>query len=57
MSGAPPSGMAGPPGAGGPGGAPGGPPSPEQIAMYKEMGVRKLFASDIGAGFGPFILG
>lgn len=56
MSGAPPAGMAGPPsGTGAPGGT--GQPSPEQIAMYKEMGVRKLFASDIGAGFGPFIMG
>ena len=55
MSGAPPS---GPPGAGGmPRAGGGGPPTPEQIAMFKEAGVRKLFASDIGAGFGPFVMG
>jgi hypothetical protein len=35
----------------------GGPPSAEQIAAMKEAGVRTTFVSDIGLGFGPFILG
>ena len=31
--------------------------SPEQIAAFKEAGVRKTFIADLGAGFGPFIMG
>jgi len=34
-----------------------GAPSPEQIAMMKEAGVRTTFVTDLGMGFGPFILG
>jgi hypothetical protein len=34
-----------------------GAPSPEQIAAMKEAGVRTTFVSDLGMGFGPFILG
>jgi len=31
--------------------------SPEQIAAFKEAGVRNTFIADLGAGFGPFIMG
>jgi hypothetical protein len=34
-----------------------GAPNPEQIAAMKEAGVRTTFVSDLGMGFGPFILG
>jgi hypothetical protein len=34
-----------------------GRPSPEQIAMYKEAGIRKLFVGDIGDGLGPYVMG
>lgn len=34
-----------------------GAPSPQQIAAMKEAGVRTTFVSDLGMGFGPFILG
>jgi hypothetical protein len=34
-----------------------GAPSAEQIAMMKEAGVRATFVTDLGMGFGPFILG
>jgi hypothetical protein len=32
-------------------------PTPEQIAGFKEAGIRKTFVADIGEGFGPFIMG
>jgi len=32
-------------------------PSPEQIAMFKEAGIRKLFIADISGGLGPYIMG
>lgn len=31
--------------------------SPAQIAAFKEAGVRNTFIADLGAGFGPFIMG
>jgi len=31
--------------------------SPEQIAAFKEAGVRNTFIADLSAGFGPFIMG
>jgi hypothetical protein len=38
-------------------GAGGHQPTPEQIAMYKEAGIRKLFVADISGGLGPYIMG
>lgn len=32
-------------------------PTPEQIAGFKEAGIRKTFVADIGEGFGPYIMG
>jgi hypothetical protein len=32
-------------------------PTLEQIAGFKEAGVRKTFVADIGEGFGPYIMG
>jgi hypothetical protein len=43
-----------PPGAGAGAGAR---PSPEQIAMYKEAGIRKIFVAGIGDGLGPYVMG
>jgi len=31
--------------------------SPEQIATFKEAGVRNTFIADISAGLGPFVMG
>ena len=47
MSGAPP----------GAGAGAGARPSPEQIAMFKEAGIRKIFVADLGDGLGPYIMG
>jgi hypothetical protein len=32
-------------------------PSPEQIAGFKEAGLRERFTVDIGAAIGPYIMG
>lgn len=32
-------------------------PSPGQIAMFKEAGIRKLFIADISGGLGPYVMG
>ena len=45
---------AGPPSAFG--GGPRG-PTPEQIAGFKEAGIRKTFVTDIGEALGPYIMG
>jgi hypothetical protein len=45
--------MSGPP----PGAGAGARPSPEQIAMFKEAGIRKLFIADISGGLGPYVMG
>ena len=34
-----------------------GKPSPEQIAMFKEAGIRKIFIADISGGLGPYVMG
>jgi len=34
-----------------------GQPSPEQIAMFKEAGIRKIFIADISGGLGPYVMG
>jgi len=31
--------------------------SPQQIAAFKEAGVRNTFIVDLSAGFGPFVMG
>lgn len=46
-----------PPGAGAGGAGAGARPSPEQIAMFKEAGIRKIFVADLGDGLGPYIMG
>ena len=40
-----------------PGAGAGARPSPEQIAMFKEAGIRKIFTADISGGLGPYIMG
>lgn len=45
--------MSGPP----PGAGAGAKPSPEQIAMFKEAGIRKIFTAHISGGLGPYIMG
>lgn len=45
--------MSGPPSGAGAGAK----PSPEQIAMFKEAGIRKLFIADISGGLGPYVMG
>ena len=32
-------------------------PTPEQIAGFKEAGIRKTFVTDIGEALGPYIMG
>jgi hypothetical protein len=34
-----------------------GAPTPEKMAGFKEAGIRKTFVADIGAGFGPYVMG
>jgi hypothetical protein len=31
--------------------------SPEQIATFKEAGVRNTFIADLSGGLGPFVMG
>jgi hypothetical protein len=38
-------------------GAGGHPPSPEQIALLKEAGIRKQFTSDPGYAIGTYVMG
>ena len=45
--------MSGPP----TGASAGARPSSEQIAMFKQAGIRKLFIADISGGLGPYVLG
>jgi hypothetical protein len=45
--------MSGPP----PGAGSGMKPSSEQIAMFKEAGIRKIFTADISGGLGPYVMG
>ena len=35
----------------------GGPPSPEQIAIMKEAGVKGSFVDDMGMNMGSYIMG
>jgi hypothetical protein len=32
-------------------------PSPEQIAIYKEAGVRNEFITNLGNSIGPYVMG